>query len=139
MAYGVSTTRNTTSSHAGQRKTAPGACVKASSAPRSFTWPQWAHSAGLAVISNPNTSWSRPATALPSTISSRLISSDWSDIALASHRGAGRAEALRADLISGHADLYQAVGRRLHQERRAAAEGLCPLAQRSHTLAQHRP
>src|SRR5574341_1903497 len=74
MASGVWTIRSTTCSHPEQRRTIPGPCVKASREPISPSLPQFAHSVGSAVISMPKISYSKPAVAFASSISSRLIS-----------------------------------------------------------------
>src|SRR5262249_42567404 len=118
--------------------TTPGACVKASSAPISPCAPQCAHFAGLAVISKAKTSRSRPATALPSSISARLMLVCSFCIGLCSFSIAGRSEPFRSYPHWWHAKLSQAIRGCFDQQRRAADIRQQRLPERLDHFAQHR-
>src|SRR5690349_13837269 len=109
MASGVCVIRMTTCSQVEQRSTMPGPWVKASRVPTSAWLPQCAHSVGEAVISTPKISYSTPAVALASSISSRLIS------VVSSILASCRTEALGADLARMDPDLHQGICHGLDQ------------------------
>src|SRR5215207_5685114 len=110
--------RISTFSHPEQRRIIPGPCVKASNVPISPSLPQWAHSVGEAVISVPKISYSKPAAAFASSMSSRLIS------VVSSISASCRTEALGADLVRINSNLDQNIRSRFDHQRRSADENL---------------
>src|SRR5688572_27667197 len=123
--------RITIFSHPEQRRTMPGPCVKASKVPISPSLPQWAHSVGEAVLSAPKISYSSPAVALASSISSRLIS------VVSSISASCRATPLGADLVLVDPNFYQRIRRRFDHQRRSADEDLGSFAQWTGSFLQH--
>ena len=100
----------------------PGPWVKASSSPISPSLPHEAHSVGSAVISRPKISYSKPAAALASSISSWFIS------VISSISSSSGAKTFGADLVRVDSDLDQNIRSGFDHQRRPADEDLNCLA-----------
>src|SRR5947209_7408312 len=124
-------------SQAGQRSTTPGALVNASSVPISPSLPHAAHSVGSAVISRANTSYSRPATELPSVISDRFTSSGIVPMSWLLSSGSGWPKSLGTDLRRGNAKLEQGISHQLDENGWPAHVGSQRLSQRPADVAEH--
>src|SRR5690349_24283767 len=122
--------RITTFSQPEQRRTIPGPCVKASSVPISPSLPQCAHSVGEAVISAPKISYSKPAVALASSMSSRLMS------VVSSISASCGPEPLGTDLVRVDPDFYKCICGGLDPQRGSADEASRGLSQRSCAFPQ---
>src|SRR5215217_3603700 len=123
--------RRTTFSQPEQRRMIPGPCVKASRVPISPSLPQFAHSVGSAVMSTPKISWSTPATAFASSMSSRLIS------VVSCMSASCGTKTFGADLAGLDPDLHQRIRSGFDHERRSADKDLNGLAQGNGHFPQH--
>src|ERR687895_1419377 len=110
-------------SQCGQRRTIP-APRKTWIAPTALVAPQLPQVAIAVVISTANTSCSRPATALPSSISSSISASR-------------RSEALGLDSSRLVPEVYQRLRHGLHERRRTAHVDARPLGRAGADLGQH--
>src|SRR6266516_1897986 len=100
-------------SQCGQRSTIP-APRKTCIAPTAPAAPQLPHVPVAVVISTANTSWSTPATALPSSINSSMSASR-------------RPEPLGLDLLGLVPEVHQRLGHGLDERRRSANVDVRPL------------